>query len=167
MERCFFEVNNHQKTMKKLKLYILLCAAWAAFALTSCDEDPSDALREIIKEDLGYLPVIARFNLLTPPAGQVRAGVNCTFDLRFWSEGEIDRIEVWNRIGTTGEFERVNQLPYNPAFSSITRTDSLIVNYTVPANVDAGTSIRVEVRIANTGLADFPRVSGVNLTVNP
>ncbi len=159
--------------MKKIKTYALLLFVLAAGLLGGCDEDADQPLKDIIKEDLGYLPVIASFSLAspTPAAGTaptpVKPGTACTFDLRYWSEGQIDRVQLSSRLGVTATPSFIYDQGYAPAYSSITRTDSLRVTYTVPADAAAGTRIRVEARVTNVDLADYPRTAAVELLVTP
>ena len=159
--------------MKKIKTYAFLLLALTAGLLGACDQDANEPLKEIIKNDLGYLPVIASFTIVspTPAAGTaptpVKPGAVCTFDLRYWSEGQIDQVQLQSRLGTTGAFSTVYAQEYTPAYSTITRSDSLRLNYTVPVDATAGTRIRVEARVTNVDLADYPRTAGVDLVVAP
>ncbi len=159
--------------MKKIKSYALLLFVLAAGLLGACDRDADQDLKDIIKQDLGYLPVIASFTLTspTPAAGTaptpVKPGAVCTFDLRYWSEGQIDQVQLQSRLGTTGAFSTVYAQEYTPAYSTISRTDSLRLNYTIPADATAGTRIRVEARVTNVDLADYPRTAGLDLVVAP
>lgn len=159
--------------MKKIKTYAFLLVVLAAGLLGACDQDANQPLKDIIKRDLGYLPVIASFTLVSPPpaAGTaptpVKPGTTCTFDLRYWSEGQIDRVQLSSRLGAAGTPGFLYDQAYAPAYSSTTRTDSLRVNYTVPADAAAGTRIRVEARVTNVDLADYPRTAAVELLVTP
>ncbi|PSL06431.1 hypothetical protein [Cecembia rubra] len=152
--------------MKKIKIFSLGIAMFMGLFITSCDLDPTEALRDIIKEDFGYLPVIANFTLASPTASATApiAGTNCTFDLRYWSEGEIDKIQFWVRIGA-GSPQLVDEKPYSPAFSNITKTDSLLFNYTIPTTVPTGTVVAMEARVTNKNVPDFPVSRTVNVTV--
>ncbi len=159
--------------MKKIKIYSLLVIALLAGALGACDQDVDQALKDIIKQDLGYLPVISTFTIVSPTQATgnnptpVRAGATVTLDLRYWSEGQIDRVRLSSRQGTTDTPVFIYDQNYSPAYSRVTRTDSLRVNYTVPANVAAGTRIRMEATVVNVGLPDHPRTAAVELVVNP
>lgn len=153
--------------MRKLKIFassILLTIGLGA--IYSCDVAPTDALMEIIKEDLGYIPVIANFTLASPIASATAplAGTNCSFDLRYWSEGEIDRIQFWVKVGTADPV-LLDDRPYTPAFSNISKTDSLMFNYTIPAVTPVGTVVGMEARVTNKNLPNFPVTRTVNVTV--
>lgn len=153
--------------MKKLKIFASsLLIALGISLLPSCDIAPNQALLDIIQEDFGYIPVIANFTLANPTASATAptAGTNCTFDLRYWSEGEIDRIQFWVKIGT-GDPELIEERPYTPAFSNISKTDSLLVNYTIPASVPVGTVVGMEARVTNKNVPNFPVTRVVNVTV--
>jgi hypothetical protein len=153
--------------MKKIKIYSLLVFALLAGVLGACDKEADQALKDIIKQDLGYLPVISSFTLVSPAPANVRPGATVTLDLRYWSEGQIDRVQLSSRRGTAGTPALIYDQNYTPAYSRVSRTDSLRVNYTIPADVAAGTRIRMEASVVNVGLPDYPRTATVELTVNP
>lgn len=149
--------------MKTLtKIYPLVILALMA-CLTSCDEEPTEALEEIIKEDLGYLPVIASFNMVSPDASEVQAGTTVTFDLRFWSEGNIAEIQYW--LVSDGDEALLEEQAYTPAYSTVSRTDSALFNFTVPASLQAGDEITVQARVINEGLEEYPTSASIILKV--
>lgn len=150
--------------MKNIKTYCLALLTLVAVATTSCDIGPTDALMDIIKEDKGYIPVIANFTLSSPAPAQALPGTECRFDLRFWSEGEIDKIRFWVKVGSADAVQ-VQESDYSPAFSNVSKTDSLLFNYTIPNNVVAGTIIGVEARVTNQNLPDYAVTRNVNVTV--
>jgi len=76
-------------------------------------------------------------------------------------------VQLQSRLGTTGAFSTVYAQEYTPAYSAVTRTDSLRLNYTVPSDATAGTRIRVKARVTNVDLADYPRTAGIDLVVVP
>lgn len=76
-------------------------------------------------------------------------------------------MQLQSRLGTTGAFSTVYAQEYTPAYSAVTRTDSLRLNYTVPSDATAGTRIRVKARVTNVDLADYPRTAGIDLVVVP
>lgn len=131
--------------------------------LSSCDEEPTQALEDIIKEDLGYLPVIATFSLVSPEEPEVQPGTNTTFDLRFWSEGNIDKIQYW--LINEEEETMIGEQAYTPAYSMVSRTDSALFNFTLPASLEAGDAISVQARVFNEGLEEYPASASVTLTV--
>lgn len=138
----------------------------ALLTLSACEKHPLDPLRAIIKEDLGPLPVIAGFTLVTP-AAQIRAGSTAVLDLRYWTEGRINKIELWQQPLPGGATTKVAEFEHRPAFSRVTLTDSLRINYTVPANAAPNSQIRLEARVTNVGLENFPRTASLTLRVNP
>ncbi|WP_194777240.1 hypothetical protein [Pararhodonellum marinum] len=150
--------------MKKIKIYCLAILTMFAGAITSCDIGPTDALLDIIQEDKGYIPVIANFTLSAPVPTATTPGTECRFDLRYWSEGEIDKIRFWVKVGDAAAVQ-VQESDYQPAFSNVTKTDSLLFNYTIPNDVAAGTVIGVEARVTNQNLPDYAVTRIVNVTV--
>lgn len=148
-------------------IFILLGVIATTFGIVACDEEPTDALMEIIEEDLGYVPRIARFTMVQPtPAGAtttVAAGATLVFDLRYWSEGTIKDIQFY-RIEGANE-TKIGEVPYAKAFSKITLTDSLRWTYQAPA-LASGTTFSIQARVSNTGLENYPaRSANINLKI--
>src|SRR5687768_11499666 len=96
------------------KLYPLLFLS-VILAMVACDEEPTEDLRAIIKEDLGYVPKISQFRLITPATSPVPAQSNLAFDIRFWSEGDIDDIKFYQIVGV--DTTLISELSYSPAYS--------------------------------------------------
>jgi hypothetical protein len=154
------------KTMKLTKKYILsfLMCICTLVIVTSCDEDPGDALKAIIKDDLGYVPRIAGFTLVQPGTTTVPAGQNIVLDLRFWSEGQIKDIQFYRIDGATET--KIGEQAYAPAYSKVTRTDSLRFTYQMPADLESGATYSIQARVTNTGLEQYPTKSALlNLKV--
>ncbi|MFB9863322.1 hypothetical protein [Rufibacter immobilis] len=149
--------------MKKIINLFLLPLLAIAFTFSSCDEDPTDDLKEIIKEDLGYVPKIATFRLVTPAATAVQPGTDLSMDLRFWSEGQIKDVQFYMVMGT--QETKIGESPYKPAYSKVTRTDSLLFNYKVPANIARGSAFTIQARVANQGLEQYPAKASLSFTV--
>lgn len=149
--------------MKILNRIFPLLILLMVCCLSSCDEEPTEALEDIIKEDLGYLPVIATFSLVSPEEPEVQPGMDVTFDLRFWSEGNIDKIEYW--LVNEDEETKIGEQAYSPAYSTVSRTDSALFDFTVPASLEQGDAIAVQARVFNEGLEEYPATSSVTLTV--
>lgn len=149
-------------TTKKTRIVLplLLCAC----LLNACDQAADAGLKDIIKTDLGYLPVISAFTLASPTPSNVRKGTVCRFDLRYWSEGTIAKTTFSARSGTGTPVVFLDR-NYTPAYSRVTRTDSLLVDYTVPAEAARGTRIRIEATVINAGLEAYPRTAFVELNV--
>ena len=150
--------------MKKVFNIIPFIFTVAMLVLGACDEDPTDDLYDIIKDDLGYTPKITQFKLVTPTTSPVPAQSTITFDLRFFSEGEISGIKFYKIVGT--DTALISEQPYAPAYSKVTKTDSLMFNYSLPASLTSGTNFSVQARVAGTGrLETHPTISSVALRV--
>ncbi|WP_205503475.1 hypothetical protein [Rufibacter psychrotolerans] len=149
--------------MKSISNLIALFLLAFAFGFSACDEDPTQDLEDIIKEDLGYVPRIATFRLVTPASTAVPPGTNLSFDLRYWSEGQIKDIQFYMIMGT--QETKIGEVPYQPAYSNITRTDSLLFNYQVPADIARGSAFSIQARVANQGLEQYPARASVSFTV--
>jgi hypothetical protein len=131
--------------------------------LSSCEEEPTDALKDIIKTDLGYVPRIARFTKTSPAGTTVPVGSSLNFDLRYWSEGTINDIQFYLIVGTTET--QLADIAYTTAFSKITRCDSLLFNYQLPVSLVSGTDFSIQARVANVGLEQYPARSAIALKV--
>lgn len=142
-------------------LSLILLAGMCLFS--ACDEEPTEALEDIIKDDLGYLPVIATFRLVSPDVTEVQPGQQTTFDLRYWSEGNIEEIQYWMVEGETETL--IGEQAYTPAYSMTSRTDSALFNFTVPASLEPGDEIAVQARVYNEGLEEYPAMSSITLTI--
>ncbi|MFP4293399.1 MAG: hypothetical protein ACLFQ0_17310 [Cyclobacteriaceae bacterium] len=149
--------------MQIYKLSKLLLAFCLILLTVACDEDSDQVLKDIIKEDLGYLPVITSFSLSSPSATAVQAGSSLTFDLRYWSEADIREIRLLSAVGDA-EPTLIDTFPYESAYSSVSRTDSLMMNYQLPANLPSGTEIRFDAVVINEN--ENSRTRSASLTIN-
>lgn len=148
--------------MKKLLTkYLVIIIAVLSF--TACEEEANQPLLDIINEDLGYIPVISSFSLAAPSSSAVMPGDDCTFDLRYWSEGNLSDIEFWlvDEIDQT----LIEAFDYSPAYSNVTKTDSLLFDFTVPPLYQPGDTFYIEARVRNEGLEDYPTTAEVMLTI--
>lgn len=150
--------------MKNIIKKYLVIAAISAGIFTACDIAATDPLMDIIKEDKGYIPVVAGWTLRTPAAAALTPGANAVFDLRYWSEGEIDKIRFFVKIGDA-ENQMVSEQDYSPAYSNVSKTDSLLINYTLPATVAVGTPVIFRAEVTNRNLPDYPVGRSLTLPV--
>lgn len=147
------------KIMKVNKLIILLALITICF--TACEKDADQWLKDNTTV-IGKLPVIAAFRITPTQANNnVTAGQNIKLDLRYWSDDPIDKIELKATVGT-GTVQTVATTPYQSAYSNVSKTDSLILNYTVP-NVSVGTAIAMQVVVTNKNT--LSKSSNLALTV--
>lgn len=145
--------------MKVNKLIILLALITICF--TACEKDADQWLKDNTTV-IGKLPVIAAFRITPTQANNnVTAGQNIKLDLRYWSEDPIDKIELKATVGT-GTVQTISTTPYQSAYSNVSKTDSLILNYTVP-NVSVGTAIAMQVVVTNKNT--LSKSSNLALTV--
>lgn len=116
--------------------------------LQACEKDADQWLKDNITI-IGKVPVIAGFSIRPSQSdNKVPAGQNIKLDLRYWSEDPIDKIELRSMVGTGGSYQLVSSVPYQAAYSNISKTDSLLFDYTVP-NVAVGTAINMEITVIN------------------
>ena len=133
-----------------------------ALVVTSCEEnDPDQWLKENI-QIVGKLPVIASFGVVAPQTTTVPAGSTVNLDLRYWSDDPVDKINLYATVGT-GAKQTISSTTYQPAFSNVSKTDSLRLPYTVPAGLASGTSIKVDAEVLNKNT--LTKTSSVTLRV--
>lgn len=147
----------------KNKIYnlIMIMAALAVFA--ACDEEADHELQNIIQETRGYFPVISSFSMEMPDE-EVNPGESLTLDLRYWSQGEMESIVLMEALDG-GSLSEVNRVNYQPAYSAVTRTDSLLLNYQVPANLSDTTSVKLKVQVINAN--ELTKADSVIFNVYP
>lgn len=133
-----------------------------SMVLTSCEKDADQWLKDNVKI-IGKAPVITGFSITPAQAdNKVPAGQTIKLDLRYWSDDPIDKIELRSAVGTGAAYQLVESRPYQKAYSNVSKTDSLIFNYSVP-NVAVGTEINMEVTVLNTNT--LKKVSTLKLAV--
>jgi hypothetical protein len=125
------------------KLWLALCAGTLLF---SCEKESDEWLRNNTRDGRGYFPVIASLGVASP--ANVLPGSEVILDLRYWSLDPVKEVSLFSQIGT-GPEELVVTTPYMEAYSAITRTDSLMLRYTVPATVAPATKITLRVQVQN------------------
>lgn len=118
--------------MKKISFqYFTLVLFLATLFLSSCyEEDPW--LEDNITSTGEKFPVIYmnEFESGTYSSGDVVEVV-----LEFFSEGELDKIVLYETIGNS-EKRKVSESAYVPAFSERKALDTLALSYTVPVVAD-------------------------------
>ncbi|MCO4294271.1 hypothetical protein NF867_15525 [Solitalea sp. MAHUQ-68] len=125
------------------RLYLFLIAV-SSIALVSCEKDADQWLQDNVTV-IGKYANIAKFSA---PSATAAAGSKIKLDLRYWSEDPIDKINLKDSIGTAAK-KQVFTTAYSPAYSAITKTDSLIIEYTVPAGLAPKTVILLEAEVVN------------------
>lgn len=132
--------------MKILQKVLLIAAA----ALVACEEEPDQWLRDNTQEGRGYFPVIASAAVTAPALTAVKPGSEVTVDLRYWSRDPIQEVRLYARPGATAPETLVSTTPYAPAYSAVSRTDSVLLRYTVPADlVPAKGALRLRAEVVN------------------
>lgn len=148
--------------MKPYTFKLLFLTVALAACLISCKKP---APNEWLKDNttiVGVYPVIASFTLPTSQSATVAAGSTVRLDLRYWSDATINKINLNETIGT-GSIQTVSSTPYQKAYSTISRTDSLILQYQVPAGVVSGTTIVMQADVINNNSLDA--TATVNLKI--
>jgi hypothetical protein len=114
----------------------------------ACKKDAPDQWLKDNITIIGKVPVIAGFTVKPPQTTNVAAGSTVTLDLRYWSDDPIDKISLRSAVGTAAQ-QVVSTTAYQKAYSQVSRTDSLLLNYPVPGGLAVGTAIVMEVEVVN------------------
>ena len=122
----------------------ILLSGLIAIGVSSCYED-DNWLDENMEETGRSTPVIASF---TTADEDYSPGSEITLDLRFWSNDSIEQVDFFAQVDGHPELDDLRVFPYEEAYSELSRTDSLLINYTVP-NVPSGTDFEFQVVVRN------------------
>ena len=121
--------------------------------LVACAKNDDFIAENASETGVGYYPLSA--NTLVDMATNTNinnasytGGTTFKTELQFISQSPVKEINLYNTIGSTAR-TKVATFPYASAPSKIKGTDTLLVPYTVPTGLAAGTSIRLEYEILN------------------
>lgn len=133
---------------KILKIFLFSVATAAIFC--SCKKPkPNQWLLDNVTI-VGHNPVISTFSVVAPQTTTVAAGSTVNLDLRYWSEDPIDKINLNATVGgAAGTKQTVFTTTDQKAYSAVSRTDSLRMQYQVPAGLASGSTIALEAQIVN------------------
>ena len=118
---------------------------------TGCFEEDNFIADNIEKTGEKY-PVVSNLSLASAQ-DTFAVGETVRLDLRFWSDGTVASINLYDSLVVDGSGVRAQQQvksidPSNAAFSETSQTDSLIIEYTVPSLSDT-TFIDLDVEVVN------------------
>jgi hypothetical protein len=81
-------------------------------------------------------------------------------ELQFISQSPVKEINVYSTIGA-GAKTKISTIPYAPAHSAIKDTDTLLIPYTIPLGLSAGTAIKLDLEILNVNTLSVTRSATV------
>lgn len=122
----------------------ILLAGFITISFSSCYED-DNWLEENIEETGRSVPFIASFTTADKDYSQ---GSEITLDLRYWSNDPIEQIDFFAQVQGNPGHDDLRVIPYEEAYSALSRTDSLLIKYTVP-DVPSGTRFSFQVVVRN------------------
>lgn len=134
--------------MKKNVLTYLSAVTAAILLFSACKKNAPDQWLQDNIDIIGKVPVVASFAVKPPQTANVTSGSNVQLDLRYWSDDPIDKINLTAKVGVAAQ-QPVSTTPYQKAYSSASKTDSLLISYPVPSGLAVGTAIVVEVEVVN------------------
>lgn len=125
----------------------LMAGLGLCLMLSSCYEQ-EDPLEEIIVRTGDHYPVVANIRSLEAQGYEVdfSAGGDVHLELQYWSFDPIDKINFYDVIDS--DTSLIAAFDYQAAFSKRSDTDTLVVQYTVPA-VPAGTEVGLILEVVN------------------
>ncbi|MNL10779.1 hypothetical protein D3C87_1315900 [compost metagenome] len=132
---------------KKILTYAVLLFASAGL-FSACEKNDADQWLKDNVDVIGKVPMIAGFTVKPPQTTNVAAGSTVQLDLRYWSDDPVDKISLRSTVGT-GAQQTVSTTAYQKAYSQVSKTDSLLLAYPVPAGLAVGTAIVMEVEVVN------------------
>lgn len=117
-----------------------------AVLITGCYQE-ENWLEDNWEKDENYYPNISNVSILAEQETYAE-GDAVNLDLRFWSEGSVESIQLLHEYGGNNQ-EVYSEYAYSEAgYSEITKTDSIVVEYTVPQG-SSGSTISLEFEVAN------------------
>ena len=141
------------KTINRLNS-ILFCCFGFLITLTSCFEQ-EDPLNDLIERTGNHYPVVANIRSLENQGYEVNftPGGKVNLELQYWSLDPISEIGFYDIIND--DTTLINSFPYEPAFSRISDTDTLVIAYDVP-NLASDTDVILYLEVVNeNGLTDY------------
>lgn len=139
--------------LMKLNKWIYTTCFCALIATSACKKSVDFIADNTTPAGAGYYPIssntftdIATKTAIPVSTGYV-AGQNLSWEIQYFSQSAIKELNLYETIGT-GTRNKLKTYPYQAAYSKAKATDTLIINYQVPATT-SGTSIKVETEILN------------------
>lgn len=125
-------------------IFKALLLGFITVSISSCYND-DNWLDDNMEETGRSVPMIASF---TTSDEDYSSGAEITLDLRYWSNDDIEQIDFFAQVEGHPELDDLRVIPYEEAYSELSRTDSLLITYTVP-DVPSGTDFGFQVVVKN------------------
>jgi hypothetical protein len=131
------------------------------FILAACAKNDDFVVENTTPTGTGYYPISV--NTLVDMA--TNANINNAMyspgalfrtELQFISQSPIKEINVYSTVGS-GAKTKISTVPYAPAHSVAKGTDTLLIAYTVPLGLTAGTAIKLDLEILNVNTLSVTR----------
>jgi hypothetical protein len=147
--------------MKVFKNVLIVLTLFAL--LTGCYQE-DNWLEDNWEKPGEYYPVVSNVTIISDQE-TYSEGDDIQFDLRFYSKGNVESITALEEYGGNAQ-EAFAEFAYSDAaYSEVSQTDSLLIDYTVP-NGSSGTTISFEFVVTNeNGLTDS-NVSATNTLIH-
>jgi hypothetical protein len=86
----------------------------------------------------------------------LKGGYTLKAELQYFSSDPVKEVNLYTTVGT-GTRTKVLTIPYASAYSTIKKLDTLLVPYSVPTGLTAGTAIKLEYEILNQNTLNLLR----------
>ena len=137
------KIENFRKMKNVNRINRIVIYVGALMSMTSCYDEP-DWLGDNTIQGVGSFPVAA---FITGNEDNYNENDIVRFQLQYWSDEEIDVINVYSTIGT-GERQLESTTPFTPNYSEELDLHLLDLAYPVPAG-SSGETITIEVEVVN------------------
>ena len=139
----------------------VMLLALIATGLSAC-YDQEDPLDDLITRTGNYYPTIANIRTLEDQGFTVdfSPGGNVALEMQYWSIDPIDVVNFYDIIDSDTSLLSSN--PYQPAFSRRAGTDTVVLNYTMPA-LPADTEITLLFEVVNENTLSYTRIFDITV----
>jgi len=146
----------------KLNKFIYIASLFALVAISACKKSIDFIADNTTPAGSGSYPIssntftdIATKTAIPVTAGYTK-GQNLSWEIQYFSQSPIKELNLYETIGT-GTRNKIKNYPYQAAYSKTKATDTLIINYQVPATATSGSSVKVETEILNQNTLNLIR----------
>lgn len=146
----------------KSNITIFISCLCALIAISACKKSINFIADNTTATGVGYYPISSNTftDIATKAAIPVSAGYakgqNLSWEIQYFSQSPVKELNIYETIGS-GTRNKFKNYPYQAAYSRVKATDTLIVNYQVPATASSGTLIKVETEILNQNTLNLIR----------
>jgi hypothetical protein len=133
----------------------------------SCAKNDDFVAENTTPTGVGYYPISVNTLVDMATNANINAaryapGAMFRTELQFISQSPIKEINVYATVGA-GAKTKISTIPYAPAYSVAKGTDTLLIPYTIPLGLTAGTSIKLDLEILNQNTLSVTRSATIQV----